>query len=66
MLQSWFSNDPIYPYAVAYNEGNPLLVDSWTGLLKNLVGGNVRIVLVPPNPTFPNDPIRILSFQPIP
>jgi hypothetical protein len=61
-LQSWSPGDPYYSAAVAYNTGG--LVDSF--LLSPFIGGNVRIVLLPPNPVFPNDPIRILSFQPIP
>jgi len=65
VLQSWSPGDPYYSYAVAYNAGDPL-GDTWLGILQDLEGGNVRIVLVPPNPIFPNDPIRIASFQPIP
>jgi hypothetical protein len=50
---------------VAYNAGDPF-GDFWPLLLECLEGGNVRIVLLPPNPISPADPYHILSFQPIP
>jgi hypothetical protein len=62
VLQSWIPNDPYYPAAVAYNS----VATSDGGILEALVGGNVRIVLLPPNPIYPGDPYRVLSFQPIP
>ena len=64
VLQSWSPTDPYYPQAVAYNAGDPL-GDTWLGILQDLEGGHVRII-VPPNPISPGDPYRIQSFQPIP
>jgi hypothetical protein len=62
VLQSWVPSDPYYQAALAYNT----VATSDGGTLAALVGGNVRIVLVPPNPIIPNDPYHIQSFQPIP
>ena len=67
VLQSWMPSDPYYQAALAYNT-----VATSDGILQNLVGGNVRIVLapspimIPVDPYVPPNPIRILSFQPIP
>ena len=65
VLQSWAPTDPYYPFAEAYNAANAF-GDGWTAVLGRLVGGNVRIVLLPPNPIRPGDPYHIASFQPIP
>ena len=65
VLQSWQPSDPYYPFAQAYNAADAF-GDGWTAVLSRLVGGNVRIVLLPPNPIRPGDPYHILSFQPIP
>jgi hypothetical protein len=62
VLESWQPQDPYYQAALAYNT----VSTSDGGILGALVGGNVRINLVPPNPIVPSDPYHILSFQPIP
>ena len=68
VLQSWAPADPYYAAAEVYNQGDPLGGDTWTTLLKNFVGGNVRVVTAayPTDPLLPPNPIRTLSFQPIP
>jgi hypothetical protein len=62
VLQSWMPSDPYYQAALAYNT----IATSDGSTLTALVGGHVRIEVVPPNPIVPSDPHHFLSFQPIP